>query len=569
MSIIKWPCGCTLPCDDGKDKTINVKFEDELPLGTNLDIYNVNLKCEATWALFATGRTKGIFQLESSLGRQWAKRLQPHSIEDLGALGALLRPGCIRVLTGDPPKSTTERYCDRLHGLENIIYIHPILQPILQKTQGLLVFQEQAMKIAVAVAGFNEQEADILRHAIGKKKAEIMAEVKRNFLDKAEKANVIPLSMSEEIFGWIQESQRYSFNKSHADAYAKNGYWSAYCKVHAPLQFYCSWLEGSAWKGDKQNQERYELVNDAKINNFDICIPDICDKENKCYIKNKRVYFGLPSIKGIGESSLKTLFKAITVAEEALNKPITQWNWLDFLFFGTSGVSSDVIKSLILSGAISNLDNISRTRMEYEYQIWKELSENTEQRWIQKRHLEQPWSNLTEALEVAKEPRKIKNKIQISGGACATKTRSQKVSDWLLQLKNPPYKLEDTLDAIAWNERKYLGTSITCSKVDGCDEAIEANCTCKEFIHGRKDYMKFAVEVTSVKETKTKRGKNPGQDMAFLTLEDHSGLLEDVVCFPEQWGEFKDALYETNTILLHGERNNQKGSLTVKRVWQI
>jgi len=97
MTTVKWPCGCELPIkgNPGSDMVINVNFGDTLPKGIQLDVYNMNLKCEATWDMICSGRTKGVFQLESPLGRQWSKKLEPRSIEELGALGALLRPGCI------------------------------------------------------------------------------------------------------------------------------------------------------------------------------------------------------------------------------------------------------------------------------------------------------------------------------------------------------------------------------------------------------------------------------------------------------------------------------------------
>ena len=92
---------------------INVNFGDTLPKGIELDVYSMNLNCEATWDMICSGRTKGVFQLESPLGRQWAKKLEPRNIQELGALGALIRPGCLRAMSGNPPKSMTQRYCDR------------------------------------------------------------------------------------------------------------------------------------------------------------------------------------------------------------------------------------------------------------------------------------------------------------------------------------------------------------------------------------------------------------------------------------------------------------------------
>ena len=139
MSKVRWPCGCELPIKnrDGDD-VIKVDFGSTLPKGIDLDVYSMNLKCEATWDMICSGRTKGVFQLESPLGRQWSKKLEPRSIEELGALGALLRPGCLRAMSGNPPKSMTQRYCDRKHGVEEVVYPHESLEPILKKDTGRL-----------------------------------------------------------------------------------------------------------------------------------------------------------------------------------------------------------------------------------------------------------------------------------------------------------------------------------------------------------------------------------------------------------------------------------------------
>tara|TARA_Y100001937_G_scaffold86535_1_gene117061 strand:- start:4729 stop:6429 length:1701 start_codon:yes stop_codon:yes gene_type:complete len=566
MSKVRWPCGCELPVKSCADTpmVINVEFGDTLPKGIELDVYNINLNCEATWDMICSGRTKGVFQLESALGRQWAKKLEPRNIQELGALGALIRPGCLRAMSGNPPKSMTQRYCDRKHGVEEVVYPHESLEPILKNTQGVLTFQEQAMKIAVVLAGFNEQQADILRKAIGKKKADVMLEVKKSFLEGAEKTGIVSQELAEEIFGWIQESQRYSFNKSHADAYALNGYWSAFCKTHMPLEFYCSWLRGAAWKGAKQYEEIYDLVNDAKLNNIDVLPPTLADKRNTFYIKDKKVYFGLSSIRGIGTAVIEKMIDKLADVEKNLGRGIGAWMWMEYLKYGTECVSSNVTEAMIKAGALDFMDR-SRNEMLYQYSIWSQLSP-TEKKWIVS---EYKGNNLLEALKECQPKRVMKNKVQIAGGGCVNDKRSEFVGDLIASLKNPPHKLEDSMDWIAWNEQKTLGAPITCSRVDAVERGIEANCTCKEYITTkRKDYMKFAVEVTKVKVVKTKSGKNPGQEMAFLTVEDNSCSLDDVVCFPDKFQECRDAIYEGNTILIQGDRG-RNDSLVIGQIWQI
>ena len=153
----------------------------------------IDYNCDKTWDLFHEGKTKGVFQLESNLGKSWSKKLKPSNMEELSALIALIRPGCLKAISDG--KSMTQRYIDRKHGLEDVEYLHESLEEILKPTYGVLVYQEQSMRIAQKLAGFNLQEADVLRKAIGKKKADLMAEVKKDFIKGCKKEKIV----SEEI----------------------------------------------------------------------------------------------------------------------------------------------------------------------------------------------------------------------------------------------------------------------------------------------------------------------------------------------------------------------------------
>ena len=144
----------------------------------------IDLKDQKSWNLYKDGMTKGLFQLESNLGRAWSKRLAPENIEELAALIALIRPGCLKAIIDG--KSMTQRFVDRKHKKEEVSYLHESLESILKPTYGVLVYQEQSMKIAQVLAGFDLQEADDLRKAIGKKKADLMAVIKKRFVKGAD-----------------------------------------------------------------------------------------------------------------------------------------------------------------------------------------------------------------------------------------------------------------------------------------------------------------------------------------------------------------------------------------------
>ena len=141
--------------------------------------------------------------------------------------------------------------------------------------------------------------------------------------------------------------------------------------------------------------------------------------------------------------------------------------------------------------------------------------------------------------------------------------------DLVKLLNDPPHSLDDTPDWIAWCEKKHLGISITCNRVDACDGAIQANTTCKEFLDGKKGYIVVGVEIVKSRPIVTKKGRNPGSEMAFMSVSDGSCVVEDVVCFPDEWSEYQGLLQEGNTVLIQGERDKKRNSLVVKRVLQI
>ena len=194
MAFKEFPCGCKIEIVNGK---YDLRFDE------------IDLLCPATWDIFKSGKTKGVFQLE----RQgfMSSKVEPTCLEHLSDLISVIRPGTKNSFIDG--KSLTDHYVERKAGREPVEYLHESLREILQNTQGILTYQEQALQIAAKIAGFSLSEADTLRKAIGKKKADVMAEMKIKFLEGSEKTGVVSKSQAEEIFGWIESSQKYSFNK--------------------------------------------------------------------------------------------------------------------------------------------------------------------------------------------------------------------------------------------------------------------------------------------------------------------------------------------------------------------
>ncbi len=532
----------------------------------DFDIEKAPQDCPATWALLAKGLTKGVFQLESPLGRQWTKRLKPTNIEHLTALGAILRPGCMQNID-ENGVNTTKHYCLRKNGEEEIASYHPVVDAILFPTYNVLAYQEQAMAIAQAIAGFSLQDADVLRKAIGKKLPAEMAKCKKMFIDGVEKAGIISKEQGEDLFAQIEKSQRYSFNKSHACCYGMTGYDCAYIKAHFPLAFFTSWLVQSKHKGSKDKkkgkggplQEIYELVNDAKL--FDIAIetPDLRNLESDFSTDRKVVKFGLSNIKGIGEAQIAKLKDTISVVQKELNRPMSQWSWIEFLVNAGSKMSSNLVTSLIEVGGLSWF-KMQRQVMLAEYDAWASLTEKEQEFAI---HNQEKFKDIIGLLEVIGVPKS-------EGGGCANKNRVSAVQSRVSLLKNPPTPLIDNSNWIAWSEEQLLGISISCSKIDGCD-LTSVNTSCKEFLAGKAGYLILGVEVQRVKEVKTKNGKTPGAKMAWLTISDGTCALSDVAVWPETWKEFGGLLSEGNSVIIQAERDYKDKSndlLIIKKVWQ-
>jgi DNA polymerase-3 subunit alpha len=446
----------------------------------------------------------------------------------------------------------TEVYCLRKSGAADfpVQYDHESLEPILKETYGVLVYQEQSMQIAQKLAGFDLKEADALRKAIGKKKADLMEKVKKSFLEGAENKGIVTKEIAEEIFANIEKSNRYAFNKSHAVAYAINAYWSAYCKHHRRKKFYKVWLDGSKGK-PKEDVEKRQLIMDARRANIDVYPPRLNHLHANFTIDENRniIYYGLNYIKHVGTKECEKLANIGDVSE---------YTWMDCLcnIIYKLKINKRSAIALISVGAFTGKNNREcRQQMLYEFDSWKDLTPR-EQLAIMEAHNEKKGGlkNLSEGIEAMTQKIKVKSK------------RLDTVMDIKKSIDNPFYNLEDESSVIATSEEKYMSCSLTCSKVDGLGANIYINL-CKDIINetiiGKAT---LAVEIERIKVIKTKNGN----EMAFLTVEDSSGSLDSVVVFPDPWNKNKNLLIEKNTVLMMGEvKQRDRGSFILNDVKQI
>jgi len=521
------------------------------------DIEQLPLNCSTTWDLICEGNTKGVFQLDSQLGRSMAERVKPRNMEELSDLIAIIRPGCMEAIVDG--KSLTQHYIDRKHCIDPVEYFHDALKPILSGTYGILVYQEQALLIARDIGGFDLQEADILRKAIGKKKVSLMTKLRKQFVAKAEQKGTVTKNQAKEIFGWIEKSQRYSFNKSHSVSYAYNSYLTAYTKTHFPHEFFTSYLKNSIGKPDAY-LEIEELVNNARVMNIDVKPPNI-KKMNKYFtLINANPTFGITEIKTVGGS----VFDKMMACLQKYRINLDQCEWSGFLIFFGLCIKADSFEAIILSGALDRF-NVSRSKMLHELKMFRELSKR-EVPWIENYKQNHKDANLVQCIKAMVDQTDWSNKQR----PIFRRDRIEVVESIIDSLKNPGYELIDLPGWKARKEEHYLGVALTCARVDEYDTS-RANCTCKEYIDGFNSQkgIRIAAQIDYVREWKIKKGKSKGQNMAFLTVSDGTCSLDNITIFSDEWAKYNKELKEGNILLLIGNRDTKRGSLLIKSISKI
>ncbi|MBI2459171.1 MAG: DNA polymerase III subunit alpha [Parcubacteria group bacterium] len=278
--------------------------------GLLMDIDKIPLDDDLTFKLFQDGETTGVFQFESSGMKRYLRELKPTEFEDIIAMVALYRPG---------PMEWIPDYINGKHGKKKPNYLQPKLKPILEKTHGVAIYQEQVMQIARDLAGFTMAEADVLRKAMGKKIVKLLAEQKEKFIDGCVK-NSIASQLAEKIFSFIEPFAGYGFNRSHAACYALIGYQTAYLKAHWPTEFMAALLTA-----DQQNTDRIAIeIDECRHMGLKVMAPDINESFESFTVvtsgteKNLAVRtgeapatirFGLKAVKNIGGHIAEEIIK--------------------------------------------------------------------------------------------------------------------------------------------------------------------------------------------------------------------------------------------------------------------
>jgi DNA polymerase-3 subunit alpha len=272
--------------------------EIERTSGEKVDIDRVPLDDPKTYQLFQDGQTYGIFQFESSGMRDILRKAKPQRLEDLIALNALYRPGPLR-------SGMVDDFIARKQGRTEVRYELPALEPILAETYGVIAYQEQVMRISNVLAGFTLGEADVLRKAMGKKNASVMATMRRKFIDGA-KSKGTNETKAGHIFDLMEHFAGYGFNKSHSTAYALLAYQTAYLKANYPWHFAASLLTI-----ESQNTDKLALyLGESRERGIPVLPPDINASQLRFTVEpGTGVRFGLTAIKNVGEGAVESLLE--------------------------------------------------------------------------------------------------------------------------------------------------------------------------------------------------------------------------------------------------------------------
>lgn len=293
-----------------------------------------------TFSLLREGKTIGVFQLESFGMRRVLSSLRPTNIEDIIAVLSLYRPGTLK-------SGQVEEYIKRKNSNEKYEVLHPLVEDILKPTYGIMVYQEQVMQVAQRLAGYTLAEADLLRKAIGKKKKDLMEQIKEDFISRCVN-NKIDKITAEKIFNYIEKFAEYGFNKSHSTAYAMISYQTAYLKANYPHEYFVSLLSSVA--GNEDKEEVY--IKDAESFGLKILPPHINKSQIYFTLEDEGIRFGFAAIKNVGENA------AVEIINERKKGEFR--SFYDFLSrCKNTRINKKVIEALIKSGAF---DEISKDR---------------------------------------------------------------------------------------------------------------------------------------------------------------------------------------------------------------
>jgi DNA polymerase-3 subunit alpha len=496
-----------------------------------LDPALLPLDDNGVYAMISKADVTGVFQLESSGFRDLLKKLKPDCFEDIVAAGALYRPGPIE-------GGMVDDFVERKHGRKKVEYAHPALEPILKDTYGVIVYQEQVMQISSALAGYSLGQADLLRRAMGKKKAEVMAKEKATFMKGAQE-RLVDAKIAEGVFDLMEKFAGYGFNRSHSAAYGLLTYQTAYLKHHFAVEFFAGLLTCEK----DRTEEIVKCIAEARSQDIRVLRPDsnesdadftvVLDEEeapapkrgrrkggeSKAAVARKAIRFGLAAVKGVGEGAVEVI-RAARVAGGPFLSLVDFCQRVD-----TRKVNRKVLEALVKAGAF---DGIAETKKVTRAKLWNAIGPAIDSAATAQRERDSGQTSL----------------LSLLGGGSAGQA--------------PPPAEDIYLEGEEWTpkqllafEKESLGFYISGHPLDRFAgelrrfaNAITANCTERG---GRAEVILGGV-VSDYQERQIKSGTGK---YAFFKLEDQHGQIEFHVA-SAKLEEYREVLTKGDPLLVTG-----------------
>jgi DNA polymerase III subunit alpha len=478
-----------------------------------IDIDKIDFEDKNVYALIASAKTEGVFQLESSGMKNFMKELKPRNLEDVIAGISLYRPG---------PMDFIPKYIKGKNEADSIVYECPQLEPILSPTYGCIVYQEQVMQIVRELAGYSFGRSDLVRRAMSKKKASVMEKERHNFVYGNEEEGVlgcmkngISETVANHIFDEMTDFAKYAFNKSHAAAYAVVSYQTAYLKCYYPVEFMAALMTSVIDNPGKVA----EYIFTCRQMGIKILPPDINEGDSTFSVSNGAIRYGLSAIKGLGRPVIDAVVK-----ERELNGNFTSLKDFAARLSGKE-VNKRTVESFIKSGAFDSLPGTRKQLMMIYVQVLDDVAQE------KKRNL----SGQISLFDFGAEEEIIEHEIILPDVG--------------------EYSIEQRL----YFEKEVMGIYVSGHPLEAYEDLLKKNITATT--------MDFAIDeetnevkvkdggfatVGGIITSKTVKTTRTNSMMAFINLEDMVGQVE-IIIFPRDYEKYKSMLQEDNKILIKGK----------------
>ena len=474
----------------------------------DIELYKIPLDDKKVFEMLSQGDSTGVFQLESTGIRKIMKRLKPNKLEDIVALLALYRPGPLQ-------SGMVDDFINRKNGKEKIEYPHKNLEIILKETYGVILYQEQVMKIASYMANYSLGEADLLRRAMGKKNFAIMRENREKFIQRAVENNYTE-EKADEIFELIDKFAGYGFNKSHSVAYAMISYWTAYLKAHYPAFYFAAIMTSEI----SETGDVAYYFNDAKKHRISIYPPNVNTPSAYFEIKNDGISYSLAAIKNLGLNLAKKIV-------EDYEKHGTYTKLDEFVLRNKkNGMNKRALEALILSGALDELEG------------------NRKEKFL----------SIDKVLDFVSKAPKTDEIQQMNLFGAASKT----INKFALT-NSDDFNLDEKLT----KEKEFLGFYLSSHPLDKYKDIVTAFSINKlsEIDVEESKVIKTFGTITGLKKVLTKKD----EQMALFSILCYDRIIS-CIAFPKTYDKFLEEIIEKKTVYIEGkiQIDEYKGEKTIK-----